>query len=376
MRYSMAMAFLFLATTVGTVAEAQWAPVSTGSADIRNTNTGWVGIGLADGVSPSAPFHLRKTVAGVAFRVDSDLTATSSANVGLFVVPTQKVANTSALVGINAIVDQYGAAAGSGTSDQLSGLDAVARNWDPITVSSAYGARYAVHNHGTGSIVTAYGTLIQDTANDGNGSIGTQYGLYVKPQTHATSNYSIYVEGSTSRSFLAGKVGIGNSNPQAALDVNGNIIATGSITGASVINATYGQDVAEWVASNEPIASGTVVILDPHNRNHVMPSTTAYDTSVAGVVSERPGIVLGKHGDSTEAIATTGRVRVKVDASKGAVAVGDLLVTSDTPGVAMKSQPVEIAGGIKIHRPGTLIGKAIEPLAAGQSQILVLLSLQ
>ena len=41
----------------------------------------------------------------------------------------------------------------------------------------------------------------------------------------------------------------------------------------------------------------------------------------------------------------------------------------------MKSQPVEVAG-IEIHRPGTLIGKALEPLAGGQGEILVLLSLQ
>jgi hypothetical protein len=41
----------------------------------------------------------------------------------------------------------------------------------------------------------------------------------------------------------------------------------------------------------------------------------------------------------------------------------------------MKSQPIDV-GGMKIHRPGTLIGKALEPLAGGQGEILVLLSLQ
>jgi hypothetical protein len=41
----------------------------------------------------------------------------------------------------------------------------------------------------------------------------------------------------------------------------------------------------------------------------------------------------------------------------------------------MKSQPIDV-GGIKIHRPGTLIGKALEPLPSGHGEILVLLSLQ
>jgi len=52
-----------------------------------------------------------------------------------------------------------------------------------------------------------------------------------------------------------------------------------------------------------------------------------------------------------------------------------LLVTSDKEGFAMKSVPVEL-GGVQIHRPGTLIGKALEPLAQGTGEILVLLSLQ
>ena len=67
--------------------------------------------------------------------------------------------------------------------------------------------------------------------------------------------------------------------------------------------------------------------------------------------------------------------RSKVDASRGPIQIGDLLVTSDVPGVAMKSEPIEF-GGRKMHMPGTIIGKALEPLAKGRSEILVLLSLQ
>ena len=33
-------------------------------------------------------------------------------------------------------------------------------------------------------------------------------------------------------------------------------------------------------------------------------------------------------------------------------------------------------GGVQIHRQGTLIGKALEPLEKGKGEILVLLSLQ
>jgi hypothetical protein len=117
------------------------------------------------------------------------------------------------------------------------------------------------------------------------------------------------------------------------------------------------------------------VVLDSTKSNQVTSSSTSYDTRVAGVVSEQPGIALGEKSEGKVLVATTGRVRVKVDASKGPIQVGDLLVTSDIPGVAMKSEPMEI-NGRKFHQPGTLIGKALEPLEKGKGEILVLLSLQ
>ena len=178
-----------------------------------------------------------------------------------------------------------------------------------------------------------------------------------------------------------GNVGIGlgpNHNPTQKLDVVGNINITGTgagnITLTGTIHAKY-QDVAEWVRSSEQIRPGTVVVLDAAKSNQVISSTQAYDTRVAGVVSERPGIALGESGANKVLVATTGRVLVKVDASTGPIHIGDLLVTSDIPGLAMKSEPITI-GNREMHMPGTLIGKALEPLERGSGKILVLLSLQ
>ena len=157
-------------------------------------------------------------------------------------------------------------------------------------------------------------------------------------------------------------------------EVAGTSHFTGNITVDGNINAKY-QDLAEWVPASESMSPGTVVVINPKAANGVRPSRRAYDTGVAGVISDRPGVILGEAGDSKAKVATTGRVKVHVDAANGAIEPGDLLVTSDRPGVAMKSAPVEIAG-VKMHRPGTLIGKALEPLRGGEGDILVLLSLQ
>ena len=155
----------------------------------------------------------------------------------------------------------------------------------------------------------------------------------------------------------------------------GNYTFPGNVTVNGNITAKY-QDVAEWVPASHVMSAGTVVVLDSTKSNQVTTSTQPYDSRVAGVISRQPGLTLGEEAEGRVLVATTGRVKVKVDARNGPIQIGDLLVTSDQKGVAMKSRPVMLAG-VPIHRPGTLIGKALEPLAKGQQgEILVLLSLQ
>jgi len=184
-------------------------------------------------------------------------------------------------------------------------------------------------------------------------------------------SFSTYIGGTShERVTIAnnGYLGIGTTAPASRLHVAGDVRVDGNI------NAKY-QDVAEWVASSRQLAAGTVVVLDTSASNRVAASSKPYDTKVAGVVSLRPGIALGEAGEGKLLVATTGRVRVKVDATRGPVEVGDLLVTSAVEGVAMKSVPLDF-GGVAMHRPGTIIGKALEPLEKGTGEILVLLSLQ
>ncbi len=197
--------------------------------------------------------------------------------------------------------------------------------------------------------------------NNIGGVMGTASNHYLDIRTNNTSRARITANGN---------IGIGTVTPDATvlLHVAGAVRVDGNIA------AKY-QDVAEWVPTDREMAAGTVVTLDAKRSNFVIPASSAYDTKVAGVVSEKPGVILGEAGAGKAMIATTGRVRVKVDATRGPIEVGDLLVTSEKEGIAMKSEPIDV-GGAKIHRPGTIIGKALEPLARGKGEILVLLSLQ
>ena len=227
----------------------------------------------------------------------------------------------------------------------------------------------------------SYVSASNGTENMFIGADGSGYGV-----VGTLSNHGVGIRTNNTervRIDTAGNVGLGTQTPSERLDVNGNlkvagtgtgnITASGTITGGN-IQAKY-QDVAEWVESSQELSAGTVVILDSNRSNQVIASNSSYDSRVAGVISLQPGITLGEHAEGRVLVATTGRVKVKVDASNGPINIGDLLVTSDKTGVAMKSQPLEI-GGVRIHRPGTLIGKALEPLASGTGEILVLLSLQ
>jgi hypothetical protein len=210
--------------------------------------------------------------------------------------------------------------------------------------------------------ITSNGSLLFTVNNMGGDNV--KFNI----QNSSVSNAFVIDTNSATPAKLLDVRNLGTS--KFSIDGNGNVTAAGNIS------AKY-QDVAEWVpaAEAEELPAGTVVVLDRTKSNHVISSSKSYDQRVAGVISAQPGIMLGEKGENKVLVATTGRVLVNVDATNGPIEIGDLLVTSDREGVAMKSQPVEI-GGVCIHRPGTLIGKALEPLASGTGKILVLLSLQ
>ena len=159
-----------------------------------------------------------------------------------------------------------------------------------------------------------------------------------------------------------GNLGIGTSNPQYKLHVAGTM----KVNGADLAEPFDMTDIAS-------LELGDVVVIDPLNPLHVTKSTTAYDTTVAGIVSstEQAGYVAGSRSDgsSDKPVALVGRVLCKVSAENGAIEIGDLLTTSNTPGYAMKATD-------KDRMNGTLLGKALQAFDGEKGQIMVLVALQ
>ncbi len=168
-----------------------------------------------------------------------------------------------------------------------------------------------------------------------------------------------------------GRVGIGMTTPNRTLDVNGT-------TRTTTLEINGGADLAEpfEVNGESAIQAGMIVAIDPANAGELKVATSAYDKTVAGIVSGagdiQPGMVMGQDGSIASGehpVALTGRVYAKVDASYGAIQPGDLLMTSDTPGHAMRVSDSSQA-------QGAIIGKAMTALEEGQGLVLVLVSLQ
>jgi hypothetical protein len=177
-----------------------------------------------------------------------------------------------------------------------------------------------------------------------------------------------------------GNVGIGTVNPTERLEVNGNAkVRILQITGGSDLSEQFdvtNANASNAAAASEAIQSGMVVAIDPVQPGKLVICETAYDRKVAGIISGAGGIatgmLMGQQGstaDGSTPVALAGRVYCWVDASHGAIAPGDLLTTSDTPGHAMKVSDYAKA-------QGAIIGKAMTGLDQGKGLVLVLVTLQ
>ena len=146
------------------------------------------------------------------------------------------------------------------------------------------------------------------------------------------------------------RIVVGNSNAEFSFEGNGCFIAP------RVYNAVY-NDYAEWFKKEdieEKFEPGDLISIGEDDK--YTKSTKSYDSCVVGVFSDTYGHIVG--GEQLEnmednntkfiPIGLSGRVSVKLT---GKIKKGDLIVSSDIPGVAMKMQN---------FIPGTIIGKAVE----------------
>ncbi|MBU4479094.1 MAG: hypothetical protein KKH34_08455, partial [Candidatus Omnitrophica bacterium] len=127
----------------------------------------------------------------------------------------------------------------------------------------------------------------------------------------------------------------------------------------------YVYDVAEHITVSEADPADVVVISGAADLT-LTRSTRAFDTKVAGVISEDPKINLGTASD-TKPLALAGIVRCNATTDNGPIKKGDILVSSSEPGYAMRADAKDIT-------PGMIVGSALEALPAGRGKIYILVN--
>jgi hypothetical protein len=171
---------------------------------------------------------------------------------------------------------------------------------------------------------------------------------------------------------LVGINGVGGQDVSVfRVDGNGTVHANGGFR-------PFGADFAESVAvkgGTENYTPGDLLVIDASGERRLSLSQTPYSTLVAGIYSTRPGVVASTHRldealpKNEVPLAVVGIVPCKVTAENGPVVAGDILVTSSTPGYAMR-------GTDRGRMLGAVVGKALEPLQKGTGVIQVLVTLQ
>lgn len=252
-----------------------------------------------------------------------------------------------------------------------------ANNEDSVHVDGATG-----HLRLGGNVSGVNGIIVLRDANNLNtahldgqnaslrlGTQGQRGALYIRG---ANNTDTAHIDGATGHLRLGGS----NSRINGILTVrdaadNPSIRLDGQTGDIVLANADCAEefDIIEGV----DVEPGTVMVMT--SDDELQPCESEFDRRVAGVISGagtyKPGLVLDKKISDRKRlpVALMGKVWCKVDATFGAVEVGDLLSTSSTIGYARKAtDPISAFGAV--------IGKALKPLSGGKGMIPILVALQ
>jgi len=280
--------------------------------------------------------------------------------------------------------------------------------------SDIYGTYTSMTNSGTGSSYGSYTT--GEDYNYFSGSLGI--GINVPTAKFDVQNSSL---SKVFNAVLTASGGLGQvfnfertQAPIAGNDMFQLVVPTGSPTGFQFLEAQVGSNVVFRVDGNGSAYSdgtfnpggadyaelvevsknsmmlepGDVIVIDTDN-GKMTKASTPRSTLVAGIYSTKPGIIGSEKSwasgtgsdeeggqynsveeriaDGEVPLAMLGIVPCKVSAENGSIKPGDLLVTSSTPGYAMKDEN---------PKPGTIVGKALQALESGSGVIKIMVTLQ
>jgi hypothetical protein len=231
--------------------------------------------------------------------------------------------------------------------------------WSTTTPGLAVGGLHL----GSASATTDAGPAITFGARDATSGTVAQAGIY----TNTGGGFGTKMYFATTDSYVSGSkvatsidhLGIFYVNARNGITAinNSGSNGVGNIgTATSVFNTVFAKatsaqyaDVAEQYLADADYPPGTVLIFG--GEQEVTADIVSHSTAIAGVVSENPSYLMnsGLQGQHVVSVALLGRVSCQV---QGTIRKGDLLVASNSSGVAQRLDPAQ-------YLPGCVIGKAL-----------------
>ncbi len=325
------------------------APNRVGNSIIFQSASGNVGIGTQ---SPLFPVHI--------FSNNSVPPAGQCCPISFF------VENPSSADGTSVIALEGLASAGSGSVQGVNGT-----TFSPGGIG-VFGSNNASTGGGGGGLIGitnsgdfnfSYGA--RGTASATTGSAVAFFGETFSPD--GTAGYFLNRAGGN---ILVGHVGQNDDQSVFRVDGTGKVFADGGFQSS-------GADFAESMVvqgERSHYVAGDLLVIDTTASRSVTLAQQPYSTLVAGIYSTKPGLLGTAHKldqvvPNEVPLAVVGIVPCKVSTENGPISTGDLLVTSSTPGRAMK-------GTDRARMLGAVVGKALEPMQTGTGVIQVLVTLQ
>jgi hypothetical protein len=251
---------------------------------------------------------------------------------------------TVALQTDNLVVGTISTASSTNATADSWGLSFRGEAWD--TVSS--------------TVVTSTFTLLNDV-------ISSTSSLFSIRNSTGTSVFTIDEFGKATINgdlSVAGKLypsarGVAQDEYYIFLDDTLGVSSTYMSTNADGWQAESSYDLAERYVSEQPLVEGEIVTVS-NNGSLTIERASGNQKPFMGIVSTKPGFILGKHSTSTYPVALAGRVPTKVSMVNGPIAIGDqLTASSDQPGVAVKATGA-----------GYVIGIALEAYSGGMDDMI------
>ncbi len=221
----------------------------------------------------------------------------------------------------------------------------------PFVDSSIFSMEGSAWDSGTGSAVATSFNLLNHTVSATSSS-------FELTNVSGTPLFSVSNAGDAS---IAGDLSVGHrlflgSKTSGAASLNAYLYADDTLAPSSTYIATNADgwetlstyDYAERYESTENLTPGDLVTADASGVNRVKRATSIEDP-ILGIVSTKPGFVTGGYAKGTYPIALAGRVPTRVSTANGAVSVGDRLMASQTPGVAVKATGAGNTVGIALE---------------------------